>query len=152
VVEIVSELVTWVKGNVPLVFEGVGIWIVCLIITIWMARYYLISVPPDYFARCHRPFDAWRDSHPVLRWTLLIGKNLFGFVFVIAGIVMLITPGPGWIALLLGLYLVDLPGKRTVERKILERPPVLSIVNRVRARAGQPPLEFSIKPPADASR
>jgi hypothetical protein len=144
-VEIVSELITWVRGNVPLVFEGIGIWIVSLVVTIWTARYYLISIPPDYFASHHQPFDAWRDSHPALRWTLLIGKNLFGFIFLIAGLVMLVTPGPGWIALLLGLYLVDLPGKRTVERKILQQPAILHLVNRMRAHAQKPPLEFSVQ-------
>jgi hypothetical protein len=145
-VQIVGELITWLKGNVPLVFEGIGIWIVSLVVTIWIARYYLISIPPDYFARPHQPFEAWRDSHPALRWTLLIAKNLFGAIFLIAGLVMLITPGPGWIALLLGLYLLDLPGKRAVERRILQRPAILNIVNRTRAHAGQPPLEFSVRP------
>ncbi|MBI3837021.1 MAG: hypothetical protein HY288_03700 [Planctomycetia bacterium] len=145
--EIVGDLFNWAKGNVPLVFEGVGIWIVCLAITVWAARYYLISIPPDYFARKHKPFDAWRDSHPALRWTLLIGKNFFGGLFLMSGLVMLVTPGPGWVALLLGLYLVDLPGKRAVERRILQRPPILHFVNRMRAHAQQPALEFSAQPP-----
>ena len=38
--------------------------------------------------------------------------------------------------------LVDVPGKRNVERAIVKRPSVLRVVNSLRAHAGQPPLEF----------
>ncbi len=73
---------------------------------------------------------------------LIIGKNLLGGLLIVAGLIMLVTPGQGVLSILLGLVLVDVPGKRKVERKIIERKSVLKVVNRLRARAGQPPLEF----------
>ena len=54
---------------------------------------------------------------------------------ILAGLVMLITPGQGVLSILLGLALVDVPGKRTLERKIFQRPPVLKLVNRLRGVA-----------------
>jgi hypothetical protein len=55
---------------------------------------------------------------------------------------MIFTPGQGILSLLLGLTLIDIPGKRTLERKIIQRPSVLRVVNHLRARADKPPLEF----------
>ena len=51
---------------------------------------------------------------------------------------MLFTPGPGILSLLVGVILCDFPGKRTVERKIIERPLVLTMTNRIRARYNRP--------------
>ncbi len=51
---------------------------------------------------------------------------------------MLFTPGQGILSLLVGVILCDFPGKRRVERKIIERPLVLSTINRIRARYNRP--------------
>ena len=51
---------------------------------------------------------------------------------------MLFTPGQGILSLLVGVILCDFPGKRKVERKIFERPLVLSTINRIRARYNRP--------------
>ena len=53
---------------------------------------------------------------------------------------MLFTPGPGILSLLVGVILCDFPGKRMVERKIIARPRVLSMINRIRARYNRPLL------------
>ena len=118
---------------------SLAIWIASLVATALAVRYYLIWLPPDFFAKEHRPFDVWRNAHPLM-WALLILKNIAGLVLVSAGLVMLVTPGPGWLALLIGLALVDVPGKRALERSILKRPLITRLVNRMRAKAGQPPL------------
>jgi hypothetical protein len=59
---------------------------------------------------------------------------------VIAGLIMILTPGPGIIGILAGVALMDLPGKRAMERKIIALPKVLTAINRLRARYGHPPL------------
>ncbi len=114
-----AELVSWARANVGRLSEWIGlslaIWIASLVATALAVRYYLIWLPPDFFAKEHRPFDVWRNAHPLM-WALLILKNIAGLVLVSAGLVMLVTPGPGWLALLIGLALVDVPGKRALER------------------------------------
>lgn len=95
----------------------------------------LISLPSDYFTRKKR---ASRIKNPVLRLLLRLLKNVCGLVFLIAGFIMLFTPGPGILSVLVGVILCDFPGKRKVERKIIERPVVLSMTNRIRARYNRP--------------
>jgi hypothetical protein len=36
--------------------------------------------------------------------------------------------------------LLEFPGKRSLERRLLARPRVLETMNRIRARLGRPPL------------
>ena len=42
--------------------------------------------------------------------------------------------------ILIGLMLIDLPGKRRLERKLVGRPRILRAINRLRKRFGSPPL------------
>jgi hypothetical protein len=44
--------------------------------------------------------------------------------------------------MLIGLTLIDFPGKRGLERRLIGRPPILKAVNRVRARFQRPALEL----------
>jgi hypothetical protein len=153
-VQTINEWADWCGDHLGLLSEWVGVslllWIFSLVATAVALRYYLIWIPPDHFAKGHQPFGAWQNSHPVIRWTLLIGKNILGALLIAAGIVMLVTPGPGWLALLIGLALVDMPGKRALERRILRRPTILQIVNRIRDNAGHPPLELNAEHQAAA--
>jgi UPF0716 family protein affecting phage T7 exclusion len=71
----------------------------------------------------------------------VIAKNIAGGILVIAGIIMLIGPGQGILTILIGLVLMDIPGKRPLEAKLIKRPTVLSAVNKFRARYGKMPLE-----------
>jgi hypothetical protein len=143
----VHDFFSWARDHVLLLTEWAGLslvaWVVSMALTIVALRYYLIWIPPDYFASDHKPFAGWRDSHPVVRWALLVSKNVLGALLIVAGLIMLVTPGPGWLALLIGLALVDVPGKRTMERRIVERPAIFRIVNHMREKAGHPPLDLS---------
>jgi hypothetical protein len=147
-----SALLDWIQNNALLVTEWAGVslllWIVSLGLTAVAMRYYLLWIPADHFAAGHKPFDAWQDSHPVVRWTLIIGKNVIGAILIIAGLIMLVTPGPGWLALLIGLAMIDMPGKRAVELLILRRPAIAHLVNTMRAKAGHAPLELGEQPSA----
>ena len=141
-----TELLSWLGGHVALVVKSSLVWLISLVVTVVAVRYDLIWIAPDHFARDHKPFDMWRGSHPVLRWSLIVVKNLIGAILVVAGLVMIVAPGPGWLALLMGLACVDLPGKRALERRIVARPTILAVINRIRHHAGRPPLELTATP------
>lgn len=136
------ETITWLADHAGLTAGVAVAWLVVLVVSLWAVRYFLISIPADYFTRQHQPLERWREVHPVLRWVLLISKNLLGVALVGAGVVMLFTPGQGVLSILLGISLVDVPGKRALERRMVARPAVLRLVNAMRARADRPPLEF----------
>ena len=53
---------------------------------------------------------------------------------------MLFLPGQGVLTILIGLSLLEFPGKRRLEAKIVGQPTVLSTINNMRAKFGKPPL------------
>jgi hypothetical protein len=103
-------------------------------------RILIVRMPPDYFAGRRPATSRWADSHPAIRMTALIIKNLLGAVLVAFGILMLFTPGQGILSILMGLSLLNVPGKRAMERRIVANPVVLRALNAVRTRAGRSPL------------
>ncbi len=105
----------------------------------------VVLMPADYFAGVRRPKPA-----TPLRWVLRILKNLLGIVLVALGIVMAIplVPGQGLLTILIGVSLIDFPGKWRMERLIILRPRVLGAINRLRARYRRPPI---VTPPEGTS-
>jgi hypothetical protein len=103
----------------------------------------LVTLPADYVSDA-RLRDFWVEKHPIIRWTGLILKNLLGAVAVALGVILSLpgVPGPGILTILIGIMLLDLPGKRRVERWLLSRPSVLGIINGLRRRSGKPPLDL----------
>ena len=97
-------------------------------------------IPEDYFAHDRREPPPTR--HPLLRILLLVLKNLAGAVFVLAGIAMLLLPGQGILTILIGLGLLDFPGKYRLERSLACRPAVRRALNWIRAKVGRPPLRL----------
>jgi len=105
-------------------------------------------LPPDYFThaqrlgrRCHTP---WAGSHLLVR----LGKHLLGLLIVLVGVAMLVLPGQGILAILMGLMLIDFPGKRGLEQRLVQQPAVWRALNWMRAKAHQPALE---RPTADTA-
>ena len=72
-----------------------------------------------------------------------IGKNVAGVVLVLLGLVMALPgiPGQGVLTMIVGLTLIDFPGKRGLERRLIGRPHILRAINRLRARFDRAPLE-----------
>jgi len=131
---------TWIKDHAPALGGTLLIWLVTLVVSAWGARLYLISIPADHFVRPVRPPRLVSGRRPLLQWAWFIAKNVTGLAMIICGLLMLVAPGPGMIVLLLGLYLVDFPAKRHLERAILMRPAIRATVDRLREKANRPAL------------
>lgn len=97
-------------------------------------------IPADYFAQEERPASMWVGHHPALRISLMICKNLLGVVLILAGLAMLVMPGQGLLSMLIGLLLLDLPGKYRFEKWLISRPRIRASINWLRGRRGKPPL------------
>ena len=67
----------------------------------------------------------------------LIALIALGAVLSLPGV-----PGQGVLTILIGLILVDFPGKHRLMRRLLTRPGVIETLNRVRAYFGRPPLSL----------
>jgi hypothetical protein len=99
----------------------------------------LVRLPSDYFDERH-PRTWMQDHHPVLRIVGLALKNIAGLAFLLAGFLMLFLPGQGLLTMLIGISLMDFPGKRTLERKLVGQPAVLRTINKLREKFNRPPL------------
>jgi hypothetical protein len=106
----------------------------------------LVRLPPHYFDERH-PRTWMQDHHPVLRIIALVIKNVLGLVFLLAGILMLFLPGQGLLTMLIGVSLMDFPGKRTLERRIVGQPAVLRTINKLREKFHRPPLTVEPESP-----
>jgi hypothetical protein len=105
----------------------------------------LVRLPPDYFDT-RVPRHWMKDHHPVLRVIGLAVKNAVGLVFLLAGFAMLFLPGQGILTMLIGISLVDFPGKRRLEATLIGQPTVLSAINSMRNKFNKPPLIVALDP------
>lgn len=128
--------ITWQR-----VLVGVLLFAVSFTISLAIVSFIIVRIPPDYFHK-DRPRDLWSDRHPAVRFLGVCAKNALGVVLVVLGIVMSIpgVPGQGILTILLGIMLLDFPGKRTLEYKLVSRPQVLKTINKLRHRFGKPGL------------
>jgi hypothetical protein len=69
-----------------------------------------------------------------------VGKNVVGYMLIVLGITMLFMPGQGLLTVLLGIILIDFPGKYRFERWLVLRKHVLRSINWLRIRANAEPL------------
>ncbi|MBX3463934.1 MAG: hypothetical protein KF830_12250 [Planctomycetes bacterium] len=113
--------------------------VLSLALTVVLLPVVVVRLPDDYFAASR---DALVRRRSGWAWFERIVRNAFGVVFVLAGVAMLVLPGQGLLTILIGLLLVDFPGKRRLERRLVQRPRVLALLNRLRARHGRPPLRL----------
>ncbi|MBV9925223.1 MAG: hypothetical protein JOZ96_09435 [Acidobacteria bacterium] len=123
------------------VFLGLGLSVLMFLVSSAIVSLVLVKLPANYFHSSHgREFLV--DRHPVLRAIGIFLKNLLGLLLVIGGVIMAVpgVPGPGVLSILLGIMLLDFPGKRKLETRIVGRPRVNQAVNALRARFGKPPL------------
>lgn len=103
----------------------------------------LVKLPANYFSS-HYQADFLPNTTWYVRWGALILKNILGVFLIALGIILSVpgVPGQGFLTILLGLIMLDIPGKRPIEAKIIGRPPVLAAANKIRHRYGKPPLQL----------
>ena len=132
-----SELWQWAEANGQLLgwlFVGS---IASLVLCALLLPAIVLRLPADHFATAR---DEQPSPRTVLGWVWRISKNLLGVLFLLEGIAMLVLPGQGVLTVLIGLMLINFPGKRRLERRIVSRPAILRVLNRMRERRSRPPL------------
>ena len=115
--------------------------IIAFIGTLVLVPAVIVRLPADYFSESKRQKTDYR--HPFIKISSIIIKNIFGGVLLLAGIIMLFTPGQGLITLLAGIMIMNYPGKYRLERWLIVRFHLLKPINWYRARRNQGPLQIS---------
>lgn len=129
----------WASLTLGRIAVAVVMFLVTLLASALIVGIVIVKIPENYFSS-HYQQDFLPNASWLARWGAVIAKNILGLVLVIAGIIMLIGPGQGILTILIGLIMLDIPGKRPIEAKIIQRPAILSAVNNLRARYNKPPL------------
>ncbi len=95
---------------------------------------------PDYFVAGDPDEHSWLGRHPAARAAARVIKNALGGVLLLAGIAMMVLPGQGIITVLVALSLLEFPGKRALELRLIRQVPVSRAINWIRAKSGRPAL------------
>ena len=100
---------------------------------------WLVSlIPSDYFI--NRKESKFKLNYPVAWIVSAVIKNIFGYILIFGGILMLILPGQGLITIFIGRLLSNYPGKYSIEKRIIASPKILKSINWLRKRSNEPPL------------
>ena len=124
----------------PLLWAS-GLSLFCLVATLIAVPWVVVRLPHDYFSRDARV--VWRTNSDEGVLVRIVGalKNLLGLLLVVLGLIMLVTPGQGMATLLIGLLLMNFPGKYRLERWLVARRGVLRGLNWLRQQRGYPPFD-----------
>ena len=123
------------------VLIGLALFLVSLAVSFAAIAIVMVKIPAHYFSS-HYEADFLPDSHWSVRWGAVILKNIFGVFLILLGILLSLpgVPGQGILTILLGIIMLDIPGKRPLEARIIKRPAVLGAINKLRAKYGKPGL------------
>ena len=135
-----SELFGWVSDHQQLLVWAGIVSLMVFILSLLAMPWLVAQIPEDYFLPKKRQPTQWKQLHPVIRLLALMGKNLIGYGLIVAGVLMLFLPGQGVLTLVMGLLLVDYPGKFRLERRLVKTPAIFNSLNWLRRKAKKPPL------------
>ena len=133
-----TSAITWHN-----VLIGTLIFVGTFVINLAIVSFILIKLPANHFSKS-RKTKFWSGPHPLLHAAGVVGKNIAGVLLVALGIVLSIpgVPGQGLLTVLLGVMLLDFPGRHRLEQKLLSRPSIVNAINRLRGRFKKPPLQL----------
>lgn len=101
----------------------------------------VVRLPADYFVASRRELARRRG---ILGWLWFGVRNLLGLGLLLAGVALLFLPGQGLLTMFAGLLLLDVPGKRRLELRIVRRPAIRAELDQLRARHGRPPFAVGV--------
>lgn len=128
-----NEALLWLLGMLSLL---------SLFASLVLIPFLVVRIPVDYFSEKKRQPMPWAHQHVVIRWIVLVLKNVIGLFFLLLGIAMLFLPGQGLLMMFIGILLLNFPGKYRLQRWLVRRLSVRNAVNWLRRRSGKPPLRF----------
>ena len=136
-----TTIIGWIKEHQELVQLLSGLYLLFFMITIIVLILVVINLPQNYFSGNHRQTSGLSNAHPILWHTVTFSKNLLGAFLILFGIVLLVLPGQGVLTILIGLTMINFPGKYRLERKLVSKPAVNKVLNYIRKLANKPLLE-----------
>jgi hypothetical protein len=130
------EKITWQE-----ILFSILIFLISFAISLLAIVFVIVKLPENYFSS-HYQQDFMPNSPFWMRWGAVILKNLLGLLLIFVGIILSLpgVPGQGLLTILLGLIMLDIPGKRPIESRIIKRPAILKTINNLRSKFNKPPF------------
>ncbi|MCC5805644.1 MAG: hypothetical protein JJU00_04875 [Opitutales bacterium] len=135
-------MIDWLKANETLIMSVSGAGVVAFLATMVLIPILIIRMPTDYFVREEVPL--WPGLRREWRLVLFGAKNLLGGILLLGGLAMVVLPGQV-LTILVGIMLLNFPGKRRLEHWLIRRCSIHRTINWIRAKRYRPPLHI---PPA----
>lgn len=142
-----SEFLAAIAGKEMLLAWIFGGSLVVFVLTLVAVPMIIARLPADHFVTDRGASRFWSELPRWARPLLLCAKNLLGGLFLAFGILMLAIPGQGLITILIGLSLIDFPGKSRLERWLIARRSIQRATTWIRRKAGREP--FALEPIQD---
>ena len=122
----------WISDNYR-VIQWVGlVSFLLFFLSLFILRYVIVRLPDDYFV-IDSP-DSNKHSGNLIDLALRVAKNLFGFLLIICGIILLVIPGQGLVTIVLGAWIIDLPWIIKIKRKFVYSRFVKRALNWIRSK------------------
>ncbi len=122
-----------------LILWGTGLSLVTVVAVVFAVPWVVARLPVDYFSDPRR--HPLREQLGPGALVLALLKNIVGGLLVLIGFVLLFTPGQGVLMMLVGLLIMNFPGKYRLERLLVAREGVFRALNWLRAKRSLPPFE-----------
>jgi len=114
--------------------------LITFILSIVFIPFIVINLSPEYFKYKRKSLIDYKN--PILRYFVLIIKNILGYIIILLGIIMLFIPGQGLLSITIGLLFINFPGKKKLEYKFFTNKKISSAINAIRRRAGKEEINF----------
>jgi hypothetical protein len=115
--------------------------VVVALLSLAVSMMILVRLPADYLRTVRQKSVRGANRGLFFRAGTVL-RNLLGALLIFIGVILSLpgVPGQGLLTVLVGILLLDFPGKHKLVRKVLSRPSVLKAVNRLRKRFSRPPF------------
>ncbi|THB80409.1 MAG: hypothetical protein D3926_07245 [Desulfobacteraceae bacterium] len=117
-----------------LIWITTALTLMTFVLSICWVVFMISRIPEDYFLNPDR--DPFKHHPLYVRLPLAGFKNALGLLLILAGIIMLFTPGQGILTIVMGVAIMDFPGKRSLEILLLRQKKISQSLNWIRRRKG----------------
>ncbi len=122
--------------NIVIIIGMVSIAI--MLISIFLIPVFIKNIPTDYFInnKYHQ-----MNINNTKQFIIIIGRNIIGFILIIVGVIMLFTPGPGIITILVALFLMKFKNKAKLEYMLVKNNATFKALNYLREKVNKEPFK-----------
>jgi archaellum biogenesis protein FlaJ (TadC family) len=134
-------IVTFFKAHIELFWWFGFLSLITLFFSLVIIPIFIIRMPHDYFVYEQRRNIVRKKDNIIIRILCIGIKNILGALFIFTGLLMLVLPGQGILTILIGLMIMNFPGKYRFEKRLIQYPAIYRAINWIRLKAHRKQLQ-----------